>query len=674
MTAIEILKEWLKYSDYSPGKQVRNVLSSAYYLHRCNEHIEKLSSYDHTGTIAVLYAKREFTKLASECKVKLVDVLANPDYLSEEKQMWATFNSSFITDAENQLLDGINALVEQVASARFIGERNRDAEREVLYESIEAVCEQLDKCNVDLHHRGGKIAPTTNFSAYIHVFNSLAECLLAIEQAKDGMYLCYVNNNGTADGYFGFYIKSNGNLLSINERVNEAYPGQHKRSRNGRWSEDKKFNLFPYNFIFSFSDYDYKGYATKHVIDNDALAFLNLSAGAYLPLLLAMVLLNNKYADTETTEMPLKYVDSLLPVNISSPALETMALIVPDNSAVAQTNSELNISMTTEGVKNGEYAAKYNYSDNQNNGIHYSELGYFPTDENPFVKLYAEGYELAPSFLLESNRHIKRLSSPEDAKELTPDCEFVGTENRMGMIAYQRARQQLAEYIREKMYEEYVSFGKDTAVRVWWQNILQEKKEDILHFCFNQYQIIQTEGKEKAEKFFSIATDCKGAAYHQEYWKYPCPYNEVHDRHDHNTKYDCIYTSNLTSIFFTFTFRNYLELAQLVGEENIPKILKYWTKDRRYNGNHLLNATDPVWDIGTPFERNEQISNRRYWTKSNWRDHYFHNSSMYPDWSTRKVPESALEYAPTVSFDFAIGFSKRGLAKFLKDEKYKEEK
>lgn len=679
MNAIEILNEWLKYSKFDPEQKKFNLMSNDYRFHRCNENIGAISEYDPSGTLAVLYAKEVFIASIKDKNVKLFDVLSKPEQWAAEQRMWTTFTSSAVTAVENSLINNVSKLVEQVVSTKMIGERDPEAEKAALFESITSVVEQLSKCNVDLFLRGGNIKPITRFSTHIHVFESLAECLFALEEVSDGMYLCYVNNRGSADGYFGFYIKSNGNILSVNERVNEAYPGQHKRSRNARWTEDKKFELFPYNYIFNFSDYDYKGYATKHIIDNEMLAFFNLEPGAYMPLILAMVMLNTKYAGVDASAMALKYVDSLLPVNIEHPVIETKALIVPTGSAVAAVNRSLNISMTEEGIKSAEYAKKYDRKLAEDEA-HYSELGHFPETENIFVKLYGDGFTLDAESLLEANTHIKRLVASGGQSDELPDAEFVGTERRLGMIAYQRARGQLAEHIRNKMYEEYIAFGGAEAVRMWWQNILEKKKDDIIALCLKKYEAVQSGESENRAKipyvdsegwpmeYLDYVEGCKGTVY-SGYARFPTPLNPVYDFDKYGRpgfKAACIINGALSSIFFTFRITNWREIEEIVGEENVPKILKGWTEDRRGYGNHLLDTTDPVWDIGTPFERDESHKNQRYWTKSQWHDHYFRSHD--PEWPYKKAPENAPDKVSQCDFNFAIGFSKRGFAQLLKNK------
>lgn len=156
--------------------------------------------------------------------------------------------------------------------------------------------------------------------------------LISLESAADGIYLCYIAEHGSAAGYFGFYLKSNGNLLSVNERVNEAFAGEHKRSRNARWTDEKKYRLFPYSFIMQFSEHDYKGYATKHIIDEDKLSFMELGSDAYMPLILAMVMLNQKYVGRGLDDLPLIYVDSLMPVNLKHIESGSQALMIPSDA------------------------------------------------------------------------------------------------------------------------------------------------------------------------------------------------------------------------------------------------------------------------------------------------------------------------------------------------------
>lgn len=668
MNTIEILQKWLNYSNYDPEQTTFNLLSAEYQLHRCNDNIKKISEYDPSGSLAILYAKNSFENLMKDVSVKVLDVVQNPEFLAEEKEMWNVFNSADVTAIETEILDRIDAIVERVANKKMIGERNRETEKVALFDSIVAVVEDLGNCREDLFLKGGSISPAKRISTNIHLFESLADCLLALEAANDGIYLCYINQGGTADGYFGFYIKSNGSILSVNERIDEAYPGQHKRSRNGRWTENKKYKLFPYDYIFSFADYDYKGYAKKHMIDEEKLAFFNLSPEVYMPLILAMVMLNTKYSNTNVSAMPIKYVDSLLPVNINNQLDSSKELMLINDSAIVTVNKEFKIDMTVEGVKNAEYASRFN------------KTGCFLEGENVFVKLYGDDFQLDTLSLLEMNKHLKLPSSSLPLSSATPNAEFIGTAERMEMIAYMNARNQLAEHIREKIFEEYKSFGERKAVTEWWKKILKEKREKIISLCVKKYFAVQNHqvknmgnwsmrngNSDEYLCYIDYQLDCKSSAPFG--YNYFSPLSQLHynSRGNWDGKYLCCITENLASVFFAFRFNDYKEIAEVVGEENVPKIVKGWARERRCYGNPLLSATDPVSDVGTPFERGECQKNRRYWTKENWHNYYFHNSKDFPDWLTKEPLMETIDISPVFDFDFMVGFSKRGFKEILKE-------
>ena len=170
-------------------------------------------------------------------------------------------------------------------------------------------------------------------------------------------------------------------------------------------------------------------------------------------------------------------------------------------------------------------------------------------------------------------------------------------------------------------------------------------------------------------QYLDYVENCKGTVY-SGYARFPAPLNPVYDYDKYGRpgfKAACVVTGALASTFFTFRITNWREIEEIVGEENVPKILKGWYEGRRGCGNNLLNATDPVWSVGTPFERDEICRNQRYWTKSQWRDHYFRSHD--PEWPHKKPPEDAPDKTSQLDFNFAIGFSKRGWAQVLKENK-----
>ena len=702
MDTISILKKFMTYAEYDPNQTTFALGSAHYEFHRSIEQIKKISAYDPTGAFGVLYAKHTFLKVLRDSKVNVFDVVSNPNYLWEEREMWEIFTSPDVDAVEQSILDGFTQLLDQVlnSSMKKIGVRDLNAEREALLSSIEAVVDALPKCNEDLFLRGGDILSVSSFSTHIHVFSWLAKCLMALEQAQDGMYLCFIRNcdvpkaepteesgentglDATADGYFGFYIKSNGNLLSINERVNESYPGEHSHHRNARYSDRKQYDLFPYSHIFSFSNHDYKGVAHTHTIDDQKLAFLELEPNAYTPLLVAMMMLNAKYANTSTAEMPLKYVDSLLEVNLALPTPGMTDIMVPSDSAIATLNKSLVMDMTSEGIRTGEYTHRLAHNEDTKDR-HWSEYGTFPEYKNIFVELYGDGFELDTASLLESNPHLKRLGDgTERSKALmaaengpqTPHAEFVGTPIRFEIIAYKRGREQLANYIRDRMYEEYVSFGGVKGVAKWYREAVVKNLPGIIQLCIERWHrpedwSWQDEEKEHALKI--ILDRDKGnhcpehGSTHIFFNDYAEFYGNGQPRWSKGLKC-CVNTDTKATIFFTFDIRNWREIRRVTGVEEIPKILMGYTESgHSVYGNSILNATDACSGIGTPFESKEYHSNSRYWDREAWRDYFWKSHLFYDDYKNL-IPKNLITDRPhNINFQFSIGFSKRGWKKVL---------
>lgn len=670
MIAADILKKWIQYAEYDPDERSFNLNSLHYVFHNCCDTIRDFLKYDPDANLSVLYAKHCYLNALKECKMTLFDLFDDPDGLAEERQMWQLFHGKEVRAIEDAVLDSFDSLLDQVIPVKMLGQRNTEAERNALYDSIEAIATSLDKCNTDLFLRGGPIARITNFSTHIHVFETLADCLIALESAKDGLYLCYILCGGTADGYFGFFLKSNGNILSINERINESFPGSHHRSRNARWSESKKYELFPYNFIFSFQEHDYKGIATKHIIDTNKLAFFQLAPKAYMPLVIAMLLLTNRYTDFDTSQLPIQFVDSLLPVNLALPTPGVQALTVPSNSAIALYHDQLEIGFTAEDVKLGKHNELLGRPVKE--GAYSEFYDYTVGDEDIFIELYGKDFQLDISSLLESNRHLKKLTSTELAttKEL-PNAEFVGTEERMRTIAYMNARTQLASHIRKNMLAAYHQFGGALAVRNWWRETLLQNKDRIYALCVERFHkgdsYKWSDAKDENIPWIHMTGDTKDRSYNGKCESMPfnLPPTTRSGYADWGKALCCI-TGQLASCHFFFNICSWQDMGWLIGSENIPDILKGFKErgHRRY-GNNILSVTDPMTEVGTPFEEHESQINRDLWTDSKWDDHYFH--SHHPQWPHIKAPDTALKSNPVCDFSFSISFSKRGLAQLVKE-------
>lgn len=635
MEYADILDKWAKYTNYNPNQTEFNLANYSYKLHEVNKRIEHIIKiYDETGALAIIQAKIMFKRILKDSSYNALEYMKNPNIVEKEKEVWDMFHCKEVLEIEDSYVNAINKLSDKVIGKILIGKRNNEDVLNDLFDATDIVMASLEKCNRDLFIQGDKIVPITKISTHIHLFETLAECLTALEHTSDGLYLCYINCGGTADGYFGFFLKNNGNLLSINERIDEAYSGQHSHSRNGRWAEDKKYELFPYNYIFNYTEHDYKGYASKHIIDDEKLAFFELGQQAYLPIVVAMIMISKQYVG-KTLDMNVKYVDSLFSCNMKKLSDSNNKLMIIDNSLLIESHKKVDLSFDLKKIMNGDYAKEFDYESSGD----YREKGTFTNSNQIFVDLWGDGFSYEPSKIYETNS-VLRITDNSNSKNIPP--EFIGTKKRMRLQGYYQIRKKLAYYIRDKMHEEWVTFGKTSSVKEWYLKQIKNNINKIEEYVVNKFLCIQNGDQKLNEGWHTI--DNKNIDIYYVEQKYPSGYVDIilNERKDlYKSEYLCMKTGTVCNMFFTFAPKDWKQLELLCGCE-VPKIVKGWRHDGHFgDGNSILNATDMVTQVGTPFEEYEKHRYEKLYNECN----------------------------VGFNFKFSIGYSKRGLKKIL--NKYK---
>lgn len=672
MTASEIVEKFLKYGEYDPNERQFNVLSAHYDLHRMCDDIRKMIEFDPNCEFAVLYIKEKYRNLLNNCSVKVLDLVSGAKSFQEEFTMWKMLTSDDVASVEDNILNAVSDFVVMATGKQQIGKRNIEQERATLADAVTSVIGELGKCKVNLFLRGGELKPVSSICKTLQVFDTIAECLCTIEKAQDALYVCFIRQGGTADGFFGFFWKNNGNILAVHEKVNEAYPGAHAVSRNGRWMDAKATGIFPYNLI-SGSDFDYKGYAKKLTIEDSGRQLFEMPAEDYLPLILAVILINNKYAYRETDAMPTTYVDSMLPHNLVSEGEQGEAIVAVSDSLVAAENAKYTIPYTSEDILSAKPAARFNWR-----GNNIGPRGAFPEKENLFVKLYGDGFHLNADDLLKTN---SALLLPGDVNLDAHVPEFIGSADMMDMTAYWQGRKQLANYIRDKILDEYLAFGGAKAVLEWWNKAVSERKDEIIRMCVETWLAVQNGSRKKYGSLsvhtsdplnYVFCAECKQGKTEEGFYYYNkfSPFNET----DREGKRYCCVDGTKASMCFVFKPWTWEDIIEITGIKAIPKcIVGYQRSGHHGVGNSILEQTDDVAGVGTVFEDNEQRVNRRLWKESNWNSYVFHNrQAKRPPAETIKINR---ENDPAmVNFMFDISFSKRGWAKVLKEYKEKNRK
>lgn len=633
--AEKYLNIWKKFTGYDKDSTSFSIsMSSSSFddislnAHIVGEKLKEISGYDPNGLISMLYAKNSLIEYTKDKTLKLYPLLADRDAVYKWFELYDTFMCDEVIDIERNVHAMIGEFTySMTGQSKKLENNNINDISKSLCDIIDRVVDGLTKLNVRVYQKSNSHIKINNISKSFNIFNSLSDCLLKLNTYDDGMYICFINQAILRDSYFGFFIKSNDNLFSIDERICEVYPGQHYNHRNGRYLEDKALELFPYN-IFDYSEYDYKGYARCYRL-KDNIESLSDIEFKYIELMsLAMFMIINKY-NNSILDGDIIYLDALLPVNIQFLSdVESTYIVKADSKTLIKQHDNLNINFTKDEIINGC------------DGVVKSDKS------NRCVKLYAEGFE--PDF--ESILYHPNLKLLTGEKDYNQDNEFIGSEYMMRKVAYMNIRKQLKDYIENKIYEEYNSNGgweyyKQLLTNMITDNIDYYRNELLVQVYINKDKYCDSpfstgsyyKNDDNRDNIFRLIS----VKYDKGYIGTSILYNYKNNSLDgYNYPDKCIDPESNTqcNIFFKFTPRDGEDLELLFGSENIPNIMKVWNEDNTGEGNSILDVTDPCSAIEFSF----------YQIRGNWNNRNYDNN-----------------------FSFTIGMSIRTLKNKFRDYKAK---
>lgn len=483
----------------------------------------------------------------------------------------------------------------------------------------------------------------------LFVFNTIAEALLTIESQPDNtLYLCYIADDGGAGAHFSFFLKSNGNLISFSDRVDESYVGQHGHCRNGRWQEDKCYHIFPYDEVAEFEGEDYKGYPKYIKATTTGLNISELPLKWSCRTKLAALMLMSKYSGESVESIPLKFVHSLASVstelaeNTRSNELSILSgsqiISLADSALVKQHKSELDkhlqVTFSDEVVLSGKLASKYT----ELRSARYTEYN------QDLVEAFGEGFKIDSSCILKydtSNLLLVDANSNSNQSSSDKVSEYVADAEHFELEIYRQCREQLADYVQGKMDAEFKAVGGGKGVRDWYLAELNKRFDKLVDKCVLWYKEIE-EGvrKNSPVEYFSTpisADTIVGYVIDEQIEGTRSGHSFVlnPDKHPYD-KYrrKCPITGNYANVWFQIRPSNMKNVAEILDMElsDMPKATIGWDLTGRasgiYTGNSILDSTDPVARITHPF--------------------------------------SSGGYDSYVDFSFTIGLSKRGINQRLK--------
>ena len=645
MNKIELLNYWLNLTKFDENQTSFNIFSNDWEFNSKNKNlITFFNEWDQTGTIPILYTKFLFNNIVKTKSFTIFDLLENKiENINEFKNLYHQFNSDEFKEIEKNFIEIFESILAQLNAKKLIG----NLDTNILLSCATNILEEVLKLKVDIYKKGSIVKPFTNFSNQIFVFETLSQCLLTLENSPDGVYLCYISKDNSPDGYFGFYIKNNGNLFSINERLEERYIGQNKSKRNHRYTEDKAYELFPYE-IFDFQGEDSKGYATEHKIDKTKLTFDFIDVKSLMNIIIMFYLLNVKYSN-KMVEGEEVYVNSLFDINVRTAINLNKNELVPysNSSALVKQHKNFEIKFDKQSYLNCSLFNKFN----RNSGKKYNEYCLFQNINQGMVEKFGQDFDIESSLkdIFETDRTKLLLDSDVGSEIKVKDDyvfnnEFIGNRNQLELQAFFMSRKKLAKHIIDKQLESFRKFGGLEKLKEWYENLLISNLKTIKTKCVevyknkeagkinvhcginNEHEInfswVKYSNLDEKDNYYMLASSKLNNINHI---KYPSTWGDKIQNKDLDNQKESFHVFKFTMInlkhleeFFKISFPDFCEGYYCPNQSFKP-----------YTGNSILDVVDPVDELYS-------ILN------------YKNNKETF------------------FNFDFCIGFSKSNFNKMLK--------
>ena len=554
------------------------------------------SKFDDTHELTLIYLAQLCRALLDNTSCPVMEALTETPQLEKYRKCLGWIRSNEVLKCRSSLVEKMAAAISAISNRKLIGETESIGKS--VDDAVEAVFETFTKLKFEIYHNSGKpIGNLATTSLSVQDCNSLAECLLRLEKSPDGIYVCYISNPGTLDGWFGFFVKSNGNLFSYNERIDEAYIGQHGNMRNGRYAEEKAYDLFPYELCKVSEETDYKGYA-KEIRIGEQLRLIGENGNdcdILVRMFLAMSVIDRKHSGRTIEGEPV-VVNSLLPDNLAliankESAASSTAVVEWRGSPIVEYTAKCAApTFEVSKVLNGDYNGEF---DEMPGCV-------FKGSRREIVDAYGEGFTIDRKKILSSDSSLRLIGDG------SVEQEFIGSKDRLRAQAYYEVREQLCDYILQKMKDDLNSFGGQEALGKWYRERLDEKKDAILGYCLKAFDAMKTddEGNDYGCIYINDDEDAPGldsrflrgsravevqasSRTGMGFWGYFM----LSQSKDNQRR--CWLTGCAPSYYFRFDFYNYKQVEEFLGC-SLPKFCVGWERDHISSGNSILNMVDPI--------------------------------------------------------------------------------
>ena len=434
---------------------------------------------------------------------------------------------------------------------------------------------------------GKPIVRQTRISKDVMVAGSSAELLLKASSMPDGMFLAFVTRAKDAESYFSLVVKSNGNIMSVNDMPKETFFGQNRMRRNDRYTEDKAYSIFPYESVLETT---YKEHGAHVLVDtsrpkSDSLSFDDFSLDEamrfYIGCILVMSALDGKTVEKED----ITWTTALTAANI--PLLESKALITAENRQLVESyNREFRVEIPREDLV---YPPVLRSDDR-----------FYTDKENTSTRLFNEWFR------------PEMVDDHDDWSCLLPEIlekypgEFLSSMDSMKKSIILHVRQKLVEKLEDEMDEYLDAHGDGEEAKAWFRRMLAERKETVLANLSDRLRNPECWTNEPIEMLRH--NRCNTWFQNRIYLPYNLDTPRV-DKPARSGYYSVVYLKDdggICNMVLSFCPRHISEICALLGltEDEVPKEMRGWHKDgNRTQGNPILSFTDPCQTLDSALYR-----------------------------------------------------------------------
>ena len=435
-----------------------------------------------------------------------------------------------------------------------------------------------DEC---LKSSGKPMKAEMRISKEIVTAPSLGELLLKTAGMPDGMVLGYVVREKAGEGFFSLMYKSNGNIISVNDRPAERYFGQFGvlSGRNDRYTEDKAFCMFPYTSVLkmTFKEDGVHDIIDKAEVRKEHMTFDDLTIDEALRFFVGCLLISSRLAGKVYEDRSVRYTTELTRDNL--PLLESKALVNTGNRSITEAYRSLKLEIPEDSITSPPGPNKGMYAIGGSNTSPTLFREFFTPD---MVELHSDYSEMLPQIRRE---YPNEMISPKENLELAVLHDI---------------RRKLRGRIQEKIDAYYHEHGDGVEGRDAYRKIVLGRKDILLKNLCAKYHLDDPE-KWDRQTYMAYMYDSRDKWHENRDF---LPFNDMSNVVEKNLsgKYSGRYgkaylkdEGGMCNMHFEWEPRHVDEICEMleISEDMLPKEMRGYNRNRNYaNGNSLLDVTD----------------------------------------------------------------------------------